>query len=159
MWQCQKCQSDNPDAALFCQSCGEKKAVPGAARATAFPWRSATATQNRSNIPGMKNTPRRLDNYLKVNAMAGFINFCGTLLIVLAIIVSLSTFFIAVFTYGPQFLSGLLLAIGMLIAGLLLGLFLKSLGKIWQNSDDTVSMLRYVIDVQNDRQSVSGPRH
>lgn len=149
MWRCQKCESDNPAAALFCQSCGEKKAASGITEAPVFSWQ--TAGHSAPGVSGglrgsdTKQSTWLLANYLQVNAMAGWLNFFGNALFVLAAIAAIITL------VSYNFPAGLLTSIGTLLSGLVLGLVLKALGRIWQNSDDIKGMLRYQIDMQKER--------
>jgi hypothetical protein len=147
MWHCHKCNSDNPASASFCQTCGEKKAVPGSEKAAAATLKVVSASN------GGTKPVRRIENYLRVNAMAGFTNALGTILIVLGVIATIVIFFVSFRDGGlSSFFLRLLVTIVSFPINMIPGLILKALGHTWQNSEDTMNLLRYQIDVQSDHE-------
>jgi hypothetical protein len=155
MWRCQKCNSENPASASFCQTCGEKKAALGSAQAARTAWKSASESLPNPGVSVGSMPIRRIENYLKENATAGLLNTLGTIMIVFGVIATIIAFFYAAGGGGGSFhfLFGLLGAIVALPFDMIPGLLLKAVARIWQNSDDTVSLLRYQIDTQNDKEA------
>ncbi len=142
LWTCQKCQTQNSEASMYCQNCGERKG--GGKPIVKAKNSSSSISSNSSNIKYFQNAEQKfsrilnkpnfktLEMYAVISLILGFLCYVGAIIL----------FFISL-KEDAGFLGSLIVAITPIITGFSLHLISEVLSLFLQGQEEWYLSSKY----------------